>query len=51
MKTDQYGIPIKLEIGVYYMIDENTNEVIYDTEEMENELQQQIKKLPKIKIK
>ena len=49
LKKDKYGIPIKLEIGVYYMI--QRKKIIYDIEEMENELQEKINNLPNIKIK
>lgn len=38
-------IPMEIKVGVYYYIDENTKQPIFDTDEMTNEFEQKLKEI------
>lgn len=38
-------IPVFIKVGVYYYIDEETKQPIFDTDEMTNEFEQKLKEI------
>lgn len=49
-QLDKNGVPFKITLPVYYGFDDN-GDILYDIEEMENQLAEAIDGLPKFKIK
>jgi len=45
MSINEDKIPLTIEVGVYYYIDEN-NKIVYDEEEMTREFENKLKELP-----
>jgi len=39
------SIPMEIKVGVYYYIDEETNQPVFDTDEMRNEFEQKLKEI------
>ena len=44
-------IPTTIEVGVYYYIDEETNQPVFDTDEMTKEFEEKLKELENKKWK
>jgi|688.fasta_scaffold343022_2 hypothetical protein len=39
------SIPMEIKVGVYYYIDDETKQPVFDTDEMRNEFEQKLKEI------